>query len=143
MKEDRRVDKAYCDFGFQGFAGFLRYIPDSEDGRTFFQKAFEAEVLLHLGEWLGPFETDALPRSAQLELKKRIDEMDDVSKLIMALRYGLGDAASLMRKIYRDEAKESDRRTRAITAAAIANPRPPRRLIVIEEQPVPERYLSP
>jgi RNA polymerase sigma factor (sigma-70 family) len=63
--------------------------------------------------------------AAMGELKQMVDEgvqgMDEPTRLVLALRYGLGDPVALARKLYLEEAARSDRRANETVAAARAN----------------------
>jgi RNA polymerase sigma factor (sigma-70 family) len=80
------------------------------------------------------------------ELKEMVDEgvqsLDEPTRMVLALRYGLGDPIALAKKIFLDEAAQSDRRAKETIAGAGSAQTEPARLKVNEEQPVPARLLS-
>jgi RNA polymerase sigma factor (sigma-70 family) len=79
------------------------------------------------------------------ELKEMVDEgvrsMDEPTRMVLALRYGLGDPIALAQKIFLDEAAQSDRRTKEALAAAGSLRMKPGRIVLKEEQPVPLRWM--
>ncbi len=79
------------------------------------------------------------------ELKEMVDDgvqsMDEPTRMVLALRYGLGDPIALAQKIFLDEAAESDRRAKkTIAIARTAQTKPPQ-LKLNEVQAVPARLL--
>ena len=80
------------------------------------------------------------------ELKEMVDEgvqsMDEPTRMVLALRYGLGDPIALAQKIFLDEAAQSDRRAKETLAAAGSVPTEPVRIKLNEEQAVPPRLLD-
>jgi RNA polymerase primary sigma factor len=80
------------------------------------------------------------------ELKEMVDEgvqgMDEPTRMVLALRYGLGDPIALAKKLFFDEASQSDRRAQETIAGAGSTLMEPVQLKLNEEQPVPIRLLS-
>jgi RNA polymerase sigma factor (sigma-70 family) len=83
--------------------------------------------------------------AAMGELKEMVDDgvrnLDEPTRLVLALRYGLGDPIALAKKIFLDEAAQSDRRARETIASAGFVPTAPAQLKLNEAQPVPARLL--
>jgi RNA polymerase sigma factor (sigma-70 family) len=83
--------------------------------------------------------------AAMSELKEMVAEgvqgMDEPTRMVLALRYGLGDPIALAKKIFLDEAAQSDRRAKETIAGADAALVKPPQLKLNEEQPVPSRLL--
>ena len=79
------------------------------------------------------------------ELKELVDDgvqsMDEPTRLVLALRYGLGDPIALAQKIFLDEAAQSDQRAKKIIASANSTLAEPAQIKLNEEQPVPARLL--
>jgi RNA polymerase sigma factor (sigma-70 family) len=94
-----------------------------------------------------PDDTVEMPytTAAMGELKEMVDEgvqgMDEPTRMVLALRYGLGDPIALAKKIFLDEAAQSDRRANEIIAGAGSALTEPMQLKLNEEQPVPSRLL--
>jgi RNA polymerase sigma factor (sigma-70 family) len=83
--------------------------------------------------------------AAMSELKEMVDEgvqgMDEPTRMVLALRYGLGDPIALAKKLFLDEAAQSDRRAKETIAGAGSTLTEPAQLKLNEEQPVPARLL--
>ena len=79
------------------------------------------------------------------ELKELVDNgvqsMDEPTRMVLALRYGLGDPIALAQKIFLDEAAQSDRRAKETIASADSALQEPARIKLNEEQAVPPRLL--
>jgi RNA polymerase sigma factor (sigma-70 family) len=79
------------------------------------------------------------------ELKEMVEDgvqsMDELTRMVLALRYGLGDPIALAQKIFLDEAAQSDRRAKATIAGADSAQTKPVQLKLNQEQPVPARLL--
>jgi RNA polymerase primary sigma factor len=94
-----------------------------------------------------PDDTVEMPytTAAMNELKEMVDEgvqsMDEPTRMVLALRYGLGDPIALAKKIFLDEAAQSDRRAKETIASAGSALTEPTQLKLNEEQPVPARLL--
>jgi RNA polymerase sigma factor (sigma-70 family) len=94
-----------------------------------------------------PDDTVEMPytTAAMGELKEMVDEgvqgMDEPTRLVLALRYGLGDPIALAKKLFLDEAAQSDRRAKETIAGAGSALAEPVQLKLNEEQPVPPRLL--
>jgi RNA polymerase sigma factor (sigma-70 family) len=83
--------------------------------------------------------------AAMGELKDMVDEgvqgMDEPTRMVLALRYGLGDPIALAKKLFLDEAAQSDRRAKATIAGAGSALTEPAQLKLNEEQAVPTKLL--
>jgi RNA polymerase sigma factor (sigma-70 family) len=94
-----------------------------------------------------PDDTVEMPytAAAMSELKEMVDEgvqgMDEPTRMVLALRYGLGDPIALAKKLFLDEAAQSDRRAKETIAGASSALKKPAQLKLNEEQPVPARLL--
>jgi RNA polymerase sigma factor (sigma-70 family) len=81
--------------------------------------------------------------AAMSELKEMVDEgvqgMDEPTRMVLALRYGLGDPVALAKKLFLDEAAQSDRRAKETLAGAASTLTEPAQLKLNEEQAVPAR----
>ncbi|HWZ95590.1 MAG TPA: sigma-70 family RNA polymerase sigma factor [Opitutaceae bacterium] len=94
-----------------------------------------------------PDDTVEMPytTAAMSELKEMVDEgvqgMDEPTRMVLALRYGLGDPIALAKKLFLDEAAQSDRRAKATVAVAASALTEPVQLKLNEGQPVPSRLL--
>jgi RNA polymerase sigma factor (sigma-70 family) len=79
------------------------------------------------------------------ELKEMVEDgvqsMDELTRMVLALRYGLGDPIALAQKIFLDEAAQSDRRAKATIAGADSAQTKPVQLKLNQEQTVPARLL--
>jgi DNA-directed RNA polymerase sigma subunit (sigma70/sigma32) len=79
------------------------------------------------------------------ELKEMVDDgvqsMDEPTRLVLALRYGLGDPIALAKKIFLDEAGQSDRRANETIAGADPALTEPVQIKLNEVQAVPSRLL--
>jgi len=99
-----------------------------------------------VGEVL-PDDTVEMPYTAAAmgELKEMVDEgvqgMDEPTRMVLALRYGLGDPIALAKKLFLDEAAQSDRRAKETIAGAGSALAEPAQLKLNEEKPVPARLL--
>jgi RNA polymerase sigma factor (sigma-70 family) len=83
--------------------------------------------------------------AAMSELKEMVDEgvqgMDEPTRMVLALRYGLGDPIALAKKLFLDEAAQSDRRAKETITGAASTLKEPAQLKLNEEQVVPARLL--
>jgi RNA polymerase sigma factor (sigma-70 family) len=94
-----------------------------------------------------PDDTVEMPytTAAMSELKEMVDEgvqgMDEPTRMVLALRYGLGDPIALAKKLFLDEAAQSDRRAQETIAGATSALAEPAQLKLNEEQAVPAKLL--
>jgi RNA polymerase sigma factor (sigma-70 family) len=83
--------------------------------------------------------------AAMSELKEMVDEgvqgMDEPTRMVLALRYGLGDPIALAKKLFLDEAAQSDRRAKSTIAGAGSARTEPAQLKLNEERAVPAKLL--